>query len=74
MKYQPHILKISTRFQDDYDSALYDEDYKSDNPEGYDEEEGFTVDPNILTKGNTFTVDKGTTIRLPCYVDKFPSK
>ena len=33
-----------------------------------------TVDPEILTKGNTYTVDKGTTIRLPCYVDKFPSK
>ena len=56
---------------DDYN---YDNAYEADNPEGYDEEEeGMTVDPEILTKGNTYTVDKGTTIRLPCYVDKFPS-
>jgi len=63
-------------YQDDYYN--YDDDQKyndnlADNPEGYDEEEeGMTVDPEILTKGNTYTVDKGTTIRLPCYVDKFP--
>ena len=69
--------KISKRIfylpqDDDYN---YDNAYEADNPEGYDEEEeGMTVDPEILTKGNTYTVDKGTTIRLPCYVDKFPSK
>ena len=28
--------------------------------------------PNFVSKGSTFTVDKGTTINLPCYVDKLP--
>ena len=30
--------------------------------------------PNFVTRGSTFTVDKGTTIRLPCYVDRLPSE
>jgi len=56
-------------YQDDYDTIYDNDEYKSDN--GYDEE-AITVDPNIITKGKDYTVDKGTTIRLPCFVDKFP--
>jgi len=63
---------VRDSYQDDYDPISddeYDENYKSDN--GYDEK-AISVDPNIITQGNTYTVDKGMTIRLPCYVDKFP--
>lgn len=57
----------NTNYQDDYNPDL---EY-SDDENGYDEE-ALAVDPNIITRGDTFTFDKGTTIRLPCYVDKFP--
>lgn len=30
--------------------------------------------PNFVSVGKSFTVDKGTTISLPCHVDKMQSK
>ena len=42
---------------------------------GTDENDAAIKDvPNFVTRGSTFTVDKGTTIRLPCYVDRLPSE
>ncbi len=32
----------------------------------------FQWDPKFLTKPATFVVDRGTTISLPCVVDKLP--
>lgn len=67
-----HQVKRDTNsYQDDYDTTDYDEDYKSDDRYDVDKDKP-AIDPNIVTQGNTYTVDKGTTIRLPCYVDKFP--
>ena len=65
--------------QDDYlnDDEYYDDGLDYGGDEAYDdrgEEEEITVDPNFTSNAETITVDKGTTISLPCYVDEFPSK
>lgn len=71
-----HITKRESSAVEDYQGDYYGNDYpdsgKADyTSDGYNEEE-VEVDPTIISKGDTFMVDKGTTIRLPCYVDKFP--
>ena len=53
-----------------YDYYRSDDEYYED---GLEEEE-ITIDPNFTSNAETITVDKGTTISLPCYVDEFPSK
>lgn len=63
--------------QDDYlnDDEYYDDGLDYGGDEAYDdrgEEEEITVDPNFTSNAETITVDKGTTISLPCYVDEFP--
>ena len=65
--------------QDDYlnDDEYYEDGLDYGGDEAYDdrgEEEEITVDPNFTSNAETITVDKGTTISLPCYVDEFPSK
>ena len=68
-----NLFQIQGDYFSSDDPDYNDEDYKSD--DGYTEEEGvWRIDPKIISKGDTFVVDKGTTIRLPCYVDKFPGK
>ncbi len=56
-------------------------DYQYDSYDSYDEyideeeeEKEIGYDINFVNSGSTHTVDKGTTIRLPCYIDDFPSK
>ena len=59
--------------ESDYDYS--EEDYVSEDGDGEGLRETEIQDlPEFVTKGSTFTVDKGTTIRLPCYVDKLPCK
>lgn len=59
-----------------YDPYEYSSDY--DNYDGDDiaineeEENEIRVDINFVNTGTTEIVDRGTTIKLPCYVDKFP--
>ena len=62
---------------------LNEEQYSYDDPSDYDygdddynkdEEKEISYDVNFMNSGETFHVDKGTTIRLPCYIDKFPGK
>ena len=61
-----------------YDPYEYSSDY--DNYDGDDiaineeEENEIRVDINFKNTGTTEIVDRGTTIKLPCYVDKFPGK
>ena len=60
---------------DDYYGQLLDnydygeDDYKSD--VGSDGSDIKNL-PNFVTRNSTFTVEIGTTIRLPCYVDRMP--
>ena len=59
-----------------------EEQYSYDDPSDYDygddeeieEEKEISYDVNFMNSGETFHVDKGTTIRLPCYIDTFPGK
>ena len=55
-----------------YDDPNYD-DY-SDDFLGEEEEKEIVYDISFTNSGDTITVDKGTTIRLPCNVDKYPGK
>lgn len=61
-----------------WDEGNYDyteEDYASEDGDGGGHRDAEIQDlPEFVTKGSSFTVDKGTTIRLPCYVDKLPCK
>ena len=59
-----------------YDDYGDEDDYNSDvDSGGTDKNDAAIQDvPDFVTRGSTFTVDKGTTIRLPCYVDRLPSK
>ena len=57
---------------DDYGDDDYD-DYEGDEA-GDREEAAITNQVNFTNQGRTITVDKGTTISLPCYVDEFPSE
>ena len=54
---------------DDPNDYNYDEDIL-----GEEEEKEIEYDISFTNSGNTHTVDKGTTIRLPCFVDSFPGK
>jgi len=56
---------------DDYGDDDYD-DYEGDEA-GDREEAAITNQVNFTNQGRTITVDKGTTISLPCYVDEFPN-
>ena len=58
-----------------YDDSDYDQDSDEYDAAGdeADMEQAFSIDPNFTIQGQTITVDKGTTIKLPCYVDEFPS-
>ena len=59
-----------------------EEQYSYDDPSDYDygddeeieEEKEISYDVNFMNSGETLHVDKGTTIRLPCYIDTFPGK
>ena len=60
----------------DYQYDQYD-DYSDDDGSDYNsvnEDTEITDVPEFVTTGNTYTFDEGTTIRLPCVVDKLPSK
>ncbi len=58
---------------DYYDDGDYNADVDSEGG-GNDNEVIIKNLPNFITKGSTHVVDKGTTISLPCYVDKMPRK
>lgn len=67
--------------EDDNQDYAYDENYDYDGE--YDDEDGLNdenmdgvieVTPKFTIDGRTITVDKGTTISLPCSVDKLPRK
>ena len=49
---------------DNYDESLVNEE----------EETEIHYDIRFLSSGTTHVVDKGTTIKLPCNVDKYPGK
>ena len=55
-----------------YNDDPSDYDYGDDEEIEVDKE--ISVDVNFINSGETFHVDKGTTIRLPCYIDTFPGK
>jgi hypothetical protein len=61
---------------DDDDYYDTDDDAYNSDIDSSDSEKEVAIKnlPNFISKGSTFTVDKGTTIRLPCYVDKLPSE
>ena len=69
------------RSEDDNQDYVYDENYDYDGE--YDGEDGLndenldgviSVTPKFTIDGQTIMVDKGTTISLPCNVDKLPRK
>lgn len=66
--------KYDEYVDDGYDYDGDDDDYNSDVDSGGTDENDYAIKdvPNFVTRGSTFTVDKGTTIRLPCYVDRLP--
>ena len=68
--------KYDEYVDDGYDYDGDDDDYNSDVDSGGTDENDYAIKdvPNFVTRGSTFTVDKGTTIRLPCYVDRLPSE
>jgi hypothetical protein len=55
-----------------YDASDYNYDDGDGDMLGEEEEKEIGYDINFQNRGSTHTVDKGTTIRLPCYVDQFP--
>ena len=59
----------SDTYYDDYD----EEEYDDDGEDGLDHEQENLEEMGLLAKmntvGETFTVDAGTTIRLPCHID-----
>ena len=58
-----------------YDYSGDDYSYPDDNELVNEEEEmEMQYDINFLNIGNSQIVDKGTTIKLPCNVDKYPSR
>ena len=63
---------------EDPDRYSYDDpsdyDYGDDEEINEDEEKEMKLNVNFINSGETFHVDKGTTIRLPCYIDTFPGK
>ena len=59
---------------DDYHDYEVDYDDYSDDFLGEEEEKEIVYDISFTNSGDTITVDKGTTIRLPCNVDKYPGK
>ena len=76
---KPAIDDDDEKYDEYVDDEYYegdDLDYNSDvDSGGTDENDAAIKDvPNFVTRGSTFTVDKGTTIRLPCYVDRLPSE
>merc|ERR1719495_711335 len=59
------------QYMDDYYSDYNEtDDYPEDDDASNDR--AITENVNFVNQGQTITVDKGTTIRLPCYVDEFP--
>jgi len=55
----------------DYSELQDDEEY-DEYPEADEaDERAIENDPNFTIQGSTFTFDKGTTIKLPCYIDTF---
>lgn len=76
--FHPHHLFFSGKpQQQDYQLDDYGDDY--DDYEGDEAgdrvaDTAITDQVNFTNQGRTITVDKGTTISLPCYVDEFPSK
>merc|ERR1712179_364250 len=55
---------------DDYN--YNDNQYTDNEPIEQDPEEEIKYDINFLNIGDSQIVDKGTTIKLPCNVDKYP--
>ena len=45
-------------------------DYEYGDPSDYGDDE--EIDVHFINSGESFFVDKGTTIRLPCYINTFP--
>ena len=67
---------FSGKPQEEYQLDDYGDDYDYEGDEGDERqaETAITDQVNFTNQGRTITVDKGTTISLPCYVDEFPSK
>ena len=59
-----------------YDYSGDDYNYPEDNEPlvNEEEEEEIQYDINFLNIGASQIVDKGTTIKLPCNVDKYPGR
>ena len=57
----------------DYSSDNYD-NYDDDNLVNEEQETEINYDIKFKSMGTTHVVDKGTTIKLPCNVDKYPGK
>ena len=56
-----------------YEDIEYDdEEYEYFNKNKYANSQGYKVE--LLTTTQTIEVDAGTTIRLPCEIDRLPSK